>query len=394
MTSPTTSTPNPAEADERGVDRYWARRERQVHYITARYNEVKELDDGYAFRYPRARENKLREAHEYLSRHFPYFTHELEVEPHAVWLKITGPEGTKAVLKNGIDIAAGRAKRDGTEAVTLTEKLTKLGFRYATSAWRPMPDFLVIGAAKAGTTSLYSYLAEHPSLIPAFRKELYFFDVNYHRGPRYYRAFFPSKQQRRRVTKETGSAAITGEATPCYLFHPRVAERVRRHAPNAKLIVLLRNPVDRAYSYYSMNHRRGVEQLSFEEAIDKEPERLDGELEKMMSDDHYFSRRRHHFSYLARGRYAEQLENWFASFPREQFLILSNSELKRDRSGTVQRALRFIGLPEMELADTGRRNFIPYTPMADATRQRLVEYFRPHNQRLQELLGREFDWDK
>ena len=169
---------------------------------------------------------------------------------------------------------------------------------------RQPPDFVIIGAQKGGTTSLYRYLTEHPDVGGATKKEVHFFDRSYHKGMDWYLAHFP----------ERGESTVVGESSPSYLFHPDVPERVRRTLPHAKLIVLLRNPVDRAYSQYQMRLRR-VGEDSFEEAVDEE-------LARLPSNGELPGPEKGHHAFLPRGVYADQLQRWLAVFPREQFLVL------------------------------------------------------------------------
>lgn len=145
------------------------------------------------------------------------------------------------------------------------------------------PDFLIIGAQKGGTTSLYTYLCQHPRVVGASRIEVHFFDLAYDKGWWWYRSHFPVHVFRR------GERIVTGEASPYYIFHPLVPERVRKDLPNVKLVAILRNPVDRAYSHYQHVRRNGREPLSFEEAIEREPPRTEGEAEIISSDDEYQS---------------------------------------------------------------------------------------------------------
>jgi hypothetical protein len=160
------------------------------------------------------------------------------------------------------------------------------------------------------------------------------------------------------------------------------------------LIVLLRNPVDRAYSHYHHQVTRGRESLSFEQAIEAEPQRLSGELEKIMADEHYLSFNQAHFSYLARGIYVDQLKAWSNLFPPEQLLILNSEAFFADPATTYCQVVSFLNAPESVLQSTNKRNVGSYQKMSPATRQRLVEYFRPHNQRLYEYLGTSFNWDR
>ncbi|MFN2432169.1 MAG: sulfotransferase domain-containing protein [Gemmatimonadota bacterium] len=256
-----------------------------------------------------------------------------------------------------------------------------------TRRWRPLPDFLVVGVQKSATTSVFRWLAAHPDVAPALVKEVHFFDHNWSRGPDWYRGHFPLRAGRRR-------GRLTGEASPSYVFHPLVPGRVRQTLPDARLIALLRNPVDRAYSHYQHGVRWGYEPLSFEAALEREPERLRGERRRLARDPDHDARRLLRYSYQARGRYAEQLERWLALFPREQLLVLESSRLTSDPQGAFEAVQRFLGLRPVPLATRVRHHAYSYPPMHPATRARLVEQFRPQNERLYQLLGRSFAWDR
>lgn len=259
--------------------------------------------------------------------------------------------------------------------------------RLLTAPFRVLPDYLILGAQKAGTTTLYNNLIKHPVVFPAAIKEVHFFDMHFGNGVNWYRAHFP---MRRVMSAKAGS--ITGEGSPYYLLHPLAPQRVKNVVPDAKLLVVLRNPVDRAYSHYQHERRREREALSFEEAIAQELARLAGEVEKVAAGEKETSFALRHFSYLERGKYAEQLERWFSVFPREQFLILTTDELNREFQATMARVFEFLKLPPYEIATEKRSNVGAYEKMNDSTRAQLVEYFRPHNARLQDLLGRQLNW--
>lgn len=261
-------------------------------------------------------------------------------------------------------------------------------FHRLTTPWRAMPDFLIVGTQKGGTTSLFNYLIQHPRVYAPFRKEIKFFDSNYFNGLAWYRAHFPL---RRKLAREQ---ALTGEATPYYMFHPTAPERIRQVVPNAKIIVLLRNPVDRAYSHYQHMVRAGREMLSFEEALEKEEERLKGEAEKIASDMYYPQAAHIYYSYLARGRYIEQLPKIFSLFTPERVLVLKSEDLYTDPTPTFFQTLDFLGLTHWEppLYEVYKQG--SYDKRLDPTlRRKLVAYFRPYNQQLYEFLGRDFEWD-
>jgi hypothetical protein len=248
--------------------------------------------------------------------------------------------------------------------------------RIETAQLRHLPDFVIIGTQRGGTTSLYRYLIEHPDVGSALRKEVHFFDRHYQKGMNWYLAHFPLREE----------ASMVGEASPNYLFHPDVPGRARRAIPHARFIALLRNPVDRAYSQYQMNVKKGIESLSFEDALDKERERLSH------SDDPASSTWRQH-SYIKRGLYAEQLECWMSVFPREQFLIIKSEDLYADPERVVRRALAYLGLRPWTPAGFKAYHLAGYTDMNPATYRRLTEYFAPHNQRLYALVGRDLGWE-
>jgi hypothetical protein len=264
-----------------------------------------------------------------------------------------------------------------------------------TSRFRLLPDYLIIGAQRAGTTSLYKYLAQHPGIGPAFLgKGAHFFDTNYSGDLDSYRAHFPTRAYKRYVKAWRGVELVTGEGSPYYLAHPHAPSRIAEALPGVKLIALLRDPVERAHSHYQHERARGFEELSFEEAIEREPERLAGELEKMLADPSYNSFSYQHHTYLARGRYADQLEVWYSLFPKEQILVLRSEDLFADPDRTYREALAFLGVPPVSLATYEAFNPRRYGEMNEATRQRLVEYFAKPNRRLYELLGVDFGWSR
>ncbi len=232
---------------------------------------------------------------------------------------------------------------------------------------RAPPDFVIIGTQRGGTSSLYWYLIQHPMIAPAARKEAHYFDLHYDRGIDWYLREFPEDRPR---------GVLTGEASPYYMFHPCAAERCARDLPEAKIVALLRNPVDRAYSHYHHEVRKGREELSFEDALEAEEERLAGEREKLLADPSYRSEPWQRWSYQARGRYAEQLEVWREKFEVERMLIVESEKMFADPAGVCGRVLEFLGLPPASGIAYRRRNEGSYEPMAEETRRRLAASFR------------------
>ncbi len=254
-----------------------------------------------------------------------------------------------------------------------------------------LPDFLIIGAEKAGTTFLYWQLCKHPYVERAAEKELHYFDSSkwVNRDVGWYRSQFPPPAWR------DGQKVVTGEASPYYLFHPASPRRASGTVPNVMLIALLRNPVDRAYSAYNHKVSIGEEPLSFEEALAEEENRTAGELEKMLSDENYYSRNIRVHAYRSRGIYVDQLQRWHKHFAPDQLLVLRSEDLFADPIATEKVVHEFLDLPKFETnitSITKKRNRRTYQPMAPATRQRLEEFFEPHNRRLYEYLGVDFGW--
>lgn len=265
--------------------------------------------------------------------------------------------------------------------------------RGLTAPVRVLPDFLIIGAQKSGTTSLYNYLSMHPGVITAFRKELNFFDFGFHRGSLWYKSYFPTLFYKRHKQTVLGTdKVLTGEATPQYLFHPLAPERVKKMVPNAKFIIMLRNPIDRAYSHYYHQKVRNQEELSFETALEAEPERLKGEREKAREKVKYGSSKLMSYSYLARGLYAEQVENWLTYFHADQFLILSYEDFIEKTPTVFAQVLSFLELDPFDQVKFRPFNTNNYQNLAPETREKLKAYFKPHNERLYELVGMDFGW--
>jgi hypothetical protein len=259
-----------------------------------------------------------------------------------------------------------------------------------TTGWSgTLPDFIVVGTQKGGTTELYDQLAQHPQIAPSFAKEVHFFDANYSKGIDWYTAFFP---------RLAGSGAgategcITGEASPCYLFHPDVARRVKATLPAVKIILLLRNPADRAYSHYHHEVRLGYETLPFEEALARETMRLMGEKARMLTDENYYSERYMHYSYQSRGLYLEQVQSWFETFPQEQILLLKSEDFFGNTQTIMRQVHSFLGVKEIEVKKLNRHKSFPYPKLDPDLRRRLLDYFEPYNQVLYEYVGRDFCW--
>jgi hypothetical protein len=288
-------------------------------------------------------------------------------------------------------IKFGSWLRKHKTSLSIAQSLNKLLYTTTGNA-HVLPDFLIIGAARSGTTSLYQYLIEHPSIIPGVGKEIYFFDKKFQKGLNWYKSFFPTKLSISIQETKQKSKCLTCEATPRYLHYPHTPQRVFELLPNIKLIVLLRNPIDRAYSHYQMEVSSGNEELSFEDAIEQEEDRIKDDMKKMENDENFYSVYFYRKSYLTRGIYHEQLKRWFKFFPKEKFLILKSEDLYSNPSKIYQKSLDFLGLKNCELDSFKAHRMRKYSSISEKTRKKLIDYFRPYNEQLYQLLDRDFDW--
>ena len=246
------------------------------------------------------------------------------------------------------------------------------------------PDFLIIGAQKCGTEPLFGYLENHLQIIKEGTREIHFFELNFERGVEWY-----SKQLTRSVA---GEKVLLWETTPYYIYHPLVAERVYKFCPNVKLIVMLRNPVKRAWMHYHLEVAIGCEKLEFEKAIASEPDRLKGEIEKIKADEGYYSFNHQHYSYLSRGIYVEQIKNWLDYFPREQLLILKSEDFMANPAKVFSEVLDFLDITASAIQEYEINNIEDYSKMPPEIEQQLTDYFKPYNQELSDLLKEDFTW--
>jgi hypothetical protein len=245
-----------------------------------------------------------------------------------------------------------------------------------------LPYFVIIGASKCGTTFLYHLLIQHPYVESAAAKELHFFDILFEdEGVEWYRQCFPAPRW------EEGRRTITGEATPM-LAHLHAPERMARVVPGARLILLLRNPVDRAYSLYQHWVRSGVETLAFEEVIEDEMTRLPGAIRPEHLDDVDDVP----FGYLSRSIYVDHLMRWSEYFPEERLLVLKSEDFFERPQEILRQVLEFLDLAEWEPESWESQKKRHYGRMDPSTRRRLEEYFEPHNRRLYDFLGTDFGW--
>jgi Sulfotransferase domain len=272
------------------------------------------------------------------------------------------------------------------EVIKTPMRELRAGYRRLTGPLRGLPSALIIGAQRSGSTSLFNYLAQHPNVLPPLGKEIHYFDLHYARGVRWYRGRFP-------FTHRLRPPAITIDASPYYLAHPLAAERAHRLLPEVKLVALLRNPIERAFSHYQHEIRDGRETLPFAEALDREAERLAGEEERLQADPGYYSHNHHRYSYVRRGHYLEQLLRWTRRYPRSQLLVLQSEWLFQDPAAASAAVYEFLGLRAHRLEKYKPFYQGAYDRRIPAdVRRRLAAHYEPLNRELYQWLGREFDW--
>lgn len=249
---------------------------------------------------------------------------------------------------------------------------------------RKYPDFLIVGSQKAGTTSLYNYIAQHSKILQPKEKELHYFDNRFHRKSSiWYRACMP-------IAKK---GYYTFEATPGYMFHPKCAERIWRLLPNIKLIFILRNPIDRAYSHYQMNKRGGIEPFDFNTAIEKEKDRLRFERNRVFNDDNFEWKIYSNFSYLERGKYILQIKRFLNFFPQEHLFITTLDDLEINPEAVLSSIFDFLNLEQENIKINKKFNSFEYSKDIDtATIKKLKEYFSQYNEELFSFLGKEYRW--
>jgi hypothetical protein len=287
--------------------------------------------------------------------------------------------------------AATRVRAAGPEPVTRFGRRAYARMSEETAGLRMEPGFILIGAQRCGTTSLFRALAAHPQVMPpTFRKGVNYFDLNYYRGAQWYRAHFPVAGIARRRAEHHG-APVAFEASGYYLYHPQAMERLGHDLPGVKLVAMLRDPVERAFSAHKHELARGYEHEGFERALALEDDRLAGEVERICADPGYESFAHRHYSYRHRGQYAEQLDRVFEFFPRAQVHVIDSAGYFSQPAREYRQLLEFLGLTPFE-PRFAAANARPGPPLDDKGRRMLEEHFAPHDERLAKLLGRPPGW--
>ncbi|MEQ4716680.1 sulfotransferase [Nonomuraea sp. B19D2] len=264
-----------------------------------------------------------------------------------------------------------------------------------TSGARVLPSFLIAGAQRSGTTSLYRALAQHPLLLkPVLHKGVHYFDVGYWRGLPWYQGHFPLRMSAGLVEHRYGSRALAFESSPYYLFHPLAGERIAADLPGVRLIVLVRDPVERACSAHAHELARGFETEShFESAVELEPARLAGAEELLRGSPFALHHSHQHHAYLARGRYADQLDRLETLVGRERILVLDSHRFFAEPETVYDQVLEFLGVPHLGYPVFERHNGRPSPqPVPRELGRTLRDHFEPYDARLVRWLGGEPSW--
>lgn len=256
---------------------------------------------------------------------------------------------------------------------------------------RVLPDFLIIGAQKSGTTYLMSALSQSPNVVPPALKELHYFDINFRKGEGWYRGLLPSRREMSASEASSAFPAITGEASPYYMYYPHAASRAHALAPGLKIIAVLRDPTDRAISHYYHSRAWGFETLPIAEAIAAEADRLAPEKERVMREPAYLSRALGAFSYVDRGHYVRQLKTWEKLFGRENLLILDSRRLFAEPRDTLAEVCRFLGIPVFDYSGGASKNMTSgKSGISPELRAEIDRQFAASNDELAEYAGIRF----
>lgn len=240
-----------------------------------------------------------------------------------------------------------------------------------------LPNLMIIGGMRCGTTSLWDHLTRHPLIRGSRTKELHFFCTQFALGERWYRANFTPRPDER----------VFVESSPYYLFHPLAPARAASVVPNAKLIVMVREPVDRTYSHYNQNLQLGLETLPLEAALRREAEQLPGWEADIVSGRVAYSAEHQNFSYVGKSLYAPQISRWLEHYPREQMLLLRSEDFYASPQETLARVTDFLEIDRFAFPDLGIRNGRLYERGDQPLRPELSRLFAEANRELRDRFG-------
>jgi hypothetical protein len=278
-----------------------------------------------------------------------------------------------------------RARQVGRSAAT--------SFGHVTARRRALPDFLLVGAQRCGTTSLFRALLSHPHVLRAnFLKGVNYFDVRAEKGPAWYRAHFPMTSTARRRPAPGQDHGLVFEASGYYMFHPHAPARIIEALPEVKIVAMVRDPVERAFSAYKHEFARGFETEPLERALALEDERVEPELARMLADPDYQSDVYRHQAYRRRGHYAEQLQVFVDGLGKDRVHVVQSERFFTEPEQEYTRLLEFLDLPAVMPQSFDRYNPRPSAPLDATVAAMLREHFAPHDAALEAYLPGGATW--
>ncbi len=265
---------------------------------------------------------------------------------------------------------------------------------------RLLPDVIIVGNNKSASNTVFYNLIEHPQIKGSSRRENRFFDANYWRGTNWYRSYFPTKSSKKKFEKNNSKMLIL-DSSPTAFLHPYAAERMKKLLPNLKLIILFRNPTDHAYSLYHHRVRMNVEKETFENCILHDQERFEETERKWRNNEvREYSWKDLRLSYVSDGIYFNHIEKWFSLFPKENICCINVDDLAKKPIDILNKICTFLNLPNYNFKNYVKKNVNKedsrkptYPPMNPETREKLIQFYKPHNKKLESFLNMKFNWD-
>jgi hypothetical protein len=268
-----------------------------------------------------------------------------------------------------------------------------LGVGQLTAGARAEPTFLMVGAQRCGTTSLFRALLSHPNVLrPIMHKGVNYFDVNSGKSWKWYLGHFPLKANARRKAAPGRESAGIFEASGYYMFHPHAPARIAQALPDVKIVAMVRDPVERAYSAYKHEFARGFETETFERALELEDTRIEPELARMLDDPSYQSDTYRHRAYRRRGHYAEQLDQFTSLLGPSSVHVVESERFFTEPEAEYTRLLEFLELPAVMPPSFDQYNARPGSPLDPGLHAELRAHFKPHDDALEKFLGRPATW--
>lgn len=278
-------------------------------------------------------------------------------------------------------------------AIRTGQRLLVHGLGRASAPVRVLPNVLIAGGQRCGTTSMYRALAQHPGAHkPILHKGVHYFDTAYDRGEGWYRSHFPLRTTVAKLRKDVGAEPVVFESSPYYGFHPLAGERIAKDLPGVRLLVLIRDPVERAYSAHAHELARGYETEPFEAALELETSRVAGEEQRLRDEPHYISHAHQHQAYVGRGQYADLLSRLASLVGRDRLHVVDSHEFFVHPEATFAAVLDFLGLPAAPGIRFEQHNARPRSAMPHALRTRLEQHFEPYDEQLAGWLGKPPSW--